>query len=103
GGGAPAGAPRAGPPCGPAAGRRCAAPPPVVAPASSGPRPAAGEIRRLAAVARPWLAGAVITGLGQAVLLTAQAAVLAGLLATAMRHQLTVRLTARDALLITGF
>jgi ABC-type transport system involved in cytochrome bd biosynthesis fused ATPase/permease subunit len=73
-----------------------------VAPASRGPRPAAGEIRRLAAVARPWLAGAVITGLSQAILLTAQAAVLAGLLATAMRHQLTARLAARDALLIAG-
>ncbi len=73
-----------------------------MAPPQPSPRPATGEIRRLVAVARPWLTGAVVTGLGQAVLLTAQAAVLAGLLATAMRHQLTVRLAARDALLIAG-
>jgi ABC-type transport system involved in cytochrome bd biosynthesis fused ATPase/permease subunit len=73
-----------------------------VAPSARGPRPAAGEIRRLAAVARPWLTGAVLIGLGQAVLLTAQAAVLAVLLATAMRHQLTTGLATRDALLIAG-
>ena len=54
-------------------------------------RPPAADVRPLVAVARPWLAGAIAVGLGQAVLLVAQAAVLARLLAAAMYGGLTAR------------
>jgi len=64
------------------------------------------EIRRLIAVARPWLAGAVAVGLGQALLLVAQAAVLSRLLATALYGGLTasaaVRASAAIGLLAAG-
>jgi ABC-type transport system involved in cytochrome bd biosynthesis fused ATPase/permease subunit len=49
-------------------------------------------------VARPWLAGAVIVGLGQAVLLVAQADVLARLLAAALYRELTAPEAAGDCL-----
>jgi ATP-binding cassette, subfamily C, bacterial CydD len=63
-------------------------------------RPPAGGIGRLVAVARPWLAGAVAVGLGQAVLLVVQAEVLARLLAAALYHGLSSRAAARDSLLL---
>ena len=47
-------------------------------------RLAPAELWQLVAVARPWLAGAVAVGVGQAVLLVAQAAILARLLADAL-------------------
>jgi ATP-binding cassette subfamily C protein CydD len=60
-------------------------------PAAPGGRPSrpAAEIWRLVALARPWLAGAVLVGLGQAVLLVAQAAILARLLTGAMASGLS--------------
>jgi ABC-type transport system involved in cytochrome bd biosynthesis fused ATPase/permease subunit len=62
------------------------------------PRPLAADVWRLVAVARPWLAGAVIVGLGQAVLLVAQADVLARLLAAALYRGLTAQEAAADCL-----
>lgn len=62
------------------------------------PRPPAADVWRLVAVARPWLAGAVIVGLGQAVLLVAQADVLARLLAAALYRGLTAPEAAGDCL-----
>ena len=62
------------------------------------PQPPAADVWRLVAVARPWLAGAVIVGLGQAVLLVAQADVLARLLAAALYRELTAPEAARDCL-----
>jgi ABC-type transport system involved in cytochrome bd biosynthesis fused ATPase/permease subunit len=49
-------------------------------------------------VARPWLAGAVIVGLGQAVLVVAQADVLARLLSAALYRELTAPEAAGDCL-----
>lgn len=60
-------------------------------------RPAA-EVRPPVAVARPWLAGAVTVGLGQAVLLIDQAGVLAGLLAGALSGTLTAQAAIQDSL-----
>ena len=60
------------------------------------PRPPAADAWRLAAVARPWLAGAVIVGLGQAVLLVAQADVLTRLLAAALYRKLAAPDAAGD-------
>jgi ATP-binding cassette subfamily C protein CydD len=51
-------------------------------------------------VARPWLAGAIAVGVGEALLLIAQAALLARLLSSAMAGGLTARATARDSLLL---
>jgi ABC-type transport system involved in cytochrome bd biosynthesis fused ATPase/permease subunit len=62
------------------------------------PRPSAADIWRLVAAARPWLAGAVIVGFGQAVLLVAQADVLARLLAGALYQELTAPEAAGDCL-----
>jgi len=62
------------------------------------PRSPAAGIWPLAAAARPWLAGAVIVGLGQAVLLVAQADVLARLLAGALYRELTAPEAAEDCL-----
>jgi len=62
------------------------------------PRPSAADVWRLVAVARPWLAGAVIVGIGQAVLLVAQADVLARLLAGALYRELTAPEAAGDCL-----
>src|ERR1700684_67085 len=62
------------------------------------PRPPAANVWRLVAVARPWLAGAVIVGLGQAVLLVAQADVLARLLAAALYRALTAPEATGDCL-----
>jgi ATP-binding cassette subfamily C protein CydD len=55
---------------------------------------------QLVAVARPWLAGAVLVGLGQAVLLVAQADILARLLTGAMYHGLSARAAVVDCLWI---
>jgi len=63
-------------------------------------RLAAEQVRRLAAPARPWLAGAVGVGLADAVLLVAQAAVLARLLSSALYGGLTAKATARDSLVL---
>lgn len=63
------------------------------------PRPPTAGIWWLVAVAWPWLAGAVIVGLGQAVLLVAQADVLARLLAGALYRELTGPAAAGDCLL----
>src|SRR4051812_24246276 len=52
--------------------------------------------------ARPWLAGAVVIGCGQAVLLVAQAAVLGRLLAAAFYGGLSGPAAARAALLIAS-
>ncbi len=60
-----------------------------------GSRPAAAGIRPLAAVARPWLAAAIAVGLGQAVLLVVQAAVLSRLLSAAIYGGLTAAAAAR--------
>jgi ABC-type transport system involved in cytochrome bd biosynthesis fused ATPase/permease subunit len=62
------------------------------------PRSPAADVWRLVAVARPWLAGAVIIGLGQAVLLIAQADVLARLLAAGLYRELTAPEAAGDCL-----
>jgi len=61
-----------------------------------GPRagPAAAEIRALVAAAGPWLPGAVLVGLFQAVLIIAQAQVLARLLAGALYGDVTSRAAA---------
>ena len=64
------------------------------------PQPPAADVWRLVAVARPWLAGAVSVGLGQAVLLVAQADVLARLLADALYRGLTRPEAAGDCLRI---
>src|SRR5580693_2823529 len=64
------------------------------------PRLSAADVWRLVAVARPWLAGAVIVGLGQAVLLVAQADVLARLLAAALYRELTAPEVTGDCLLV---
>jgi ABC-type transport system involved in cytochrome bd biosynthesis fused ATPase/permease subunit len=58
------------------------------------------DLRPLLDVARPWLAGAVAVGIGQAMLLLAQAALVASLLSSAFAGGLTVRAAARDSLLI---
>jgi ABC-type transport system involved in cytochrome bd biosynthesis fused ATPase/permease subunit len=73
-----------------------------VRPAASGrtPRPSAADVWRLVAVARPLLAGAVCVGLGQAVLLVAQADILARLLADALYRGLTGPEAAGDCLRI---
>ena len=63
-------------------------------------RPPAAGIWRLIAAARPWLAGAVIVGLGQAVLLVAQADILARLLAGALYRGVTGPEAAGDCLRI---
>jgi ABC-type transport system involved in cytochrome bd biosynthesis fused ATPase/permease subunit len=60
-----------------------------------GSRPAATELRPLVAVARPWLAAAIAVGLGQAVLLVVQAAVLSRLLSAAIYGGLTAPAAAR--------
>jgi ABC-type transport system involved in cytochrome bd biosynthesis fused ATPase/permease subunit len=60
-----------------------------------GSRPPATGIRPLVAVARPWLAAAIAVGLGQAVLLVVQAAVLSRLLSAAMYGGLTAAAAAR--------
>jgi ABC-type transport system involved in cytochrome bd biosynthesis fused ATPase/permease subunit len=65
-------------------------------------RPPAAELRRLVAVARPWLAGAVLIGLVQAVLLVAQAAILARLLAGALYDGLPARTAATECLMIAA-
>jgi ABC-type transport system involved in cytochrome bd biosynthesis fused ATPase/permease subunit len=57
--------------------------------ADRAPGPPAAGVWRLVAVAGPGLAGAVIVGLGQAVLLVAQAGILARLLADALYRVLT--------------
>jgi ABC-type transport system involved in cytochrome bd biosynthesis fused ATPase/permease subunit len=62
------------------------------------PRSPAAGIWPLVAAARPWLAGAVIVGLGQAVLLIAQADVIARLLAGALYRELTGPAAAGDCL-----
>lgn len=64
------------------------------------PRSRTAGIWPLVAVARPWLAGAVIVGLGQAVLLVAQADILARLLAGALYRGLTGPAAAGDCLRI---
>jgi ATP-binding cassette, subfamily C, bacterial CydD len=64
------------------------------------PRPRAAGIWPLVAVARPWLAGAVIVGLGQAVFLVVQADILARLLAGALYRGLTRPEAAGDCLRI---
>lgn len=61
-------------------------------------RPPTADVWQLTAAARPWLAGAVSVGLGQAVLLVAQAQILAGLLAGALYHGLTGPAVAWDCL-----
>lgn len=73
-----------------------------IRPAAAGrtPQPSAADGWRLVAVARPWLAGAVIIGLGQAVLLVAQAGILARLLADALYWRLTRPAAAGDCLRI---
>ena len=63
-------------------------------------RLAPAELWQLVAVARPWLAGAVAVGVGQAVLLVAQAAILARLLADALYGGLSGHAAADDVLLI---
>ena len=68
--------------------------------AGPGLRLAPAELWRLVAVARPWLAGAVAVGVGQAVLLVAQAAILARLLADALYGGLSGHAAADDVLLI---
>jgi ATP-binding cassette subfamily C protein CydD len=60
----------------------------------------AAQVRRLAAPARPWLAGAVAVGLGEGVLLIAQAAVLARLLSSALYGGLTARATVQGSLVL---
>jgi ABC-type transport system involved in cytochrome bd biosynthesis fused ATPase/permease subunit len=65
-------------------------------------RPPAAEIRRLVAAARPWLAGAVAIGLVQAMLLVAQAAILARLLAGGLYQGLPARTAAAGCLAIAG-
>lgn len=60
----------------------------------------AAEIRPLVAVARPWLAGAITAGVGQAVLLVAQAAVLARLLADAFYGGLSAPAAAQAAITV---
>jgi ABC-type transport system involved in cytochrome bd biosynthesis fused ATPase/permease subunit len=63
---------------------------------------AAAEVRPLIAVARPWLAGAVLVGLGQSVLLVVQAHILSQLLADALDHGLTARAAAQDSLRVAS-
>jgi ABC-type transport system involved in cytochrome bd biosynthesis fused ATPase/permease subunit len=58
------------------------------------------EVRPLVAVARPWLAGAIAVGVGQAVLLVAQAAVLARLLADALYGELSAAAAAQAAIAV---
>jgi hypothetical protein len=64
------------------------------------PRLPPAEVWRLVAVARPWLAGAVVVGIGQAVLLVAQAGILARLLAHAFYGGLSSHAAAGDCLRI---
>jgi ABC-type transport system involved in cytochrome bd biosynthesis fused ATPase/permease subunit len=72
------------------------------APASPGRRQRlpVGQMRLLADVARPWLAGAIAVGLAQSLLLVAQAAVLARLLSSALYGGLTAPAAAGDSLLV---
>jgi ABC-type transport system involved in cytochrome bd biosynthesis fused ATPase/permease subunit len=58
------------------------------------------DVRLLVDVARPWLAGAIAVGVGQSLLLVAQAAVLARLLSAALSGGLTARATTEDSLLV---
>ena len=60
------------------------------------------ELWRQVAGARPWLAGAVAVGLGQAVLLVAQAGVLARLLTGALDGGISARAVTADVLLIAS-
>ena len=73
-----------------------------IPPATRGPRPSPAEVRRLLAPARPWLAGAVAVGLGQAVLLIAQANILARLLTGALDGTITGRTVTVSCLLIAS-
>ncbi|MGH3229483.1 MAG: ATP-binding cassette domain-containing protein [Streptosporangiaceae bacterium] len=66
------------------------------------PRPSPAEIRRLLAPARPWLAGAVAVGLGQAVLLIVQAAILARLLTGALYGGISAPAATGDSLLLAS-
>lgn len=61
--------------------------------------PAAG-FPAIVIVARPWLAGAVAVGIGQALVLVVQAAVLSQLLASALSGGLTPRAAAREGLAV---
>ncbi|HEX3514373.1 MAG TPA: ATP-binding cassette domain-containing protein [Trebonia sp.] len=66
--------------------------------AAAGTSSPAAETRRLVALAGPWLAAAVAVGIGQAVLVIAQASILARLLAAAFHDGLTPRSAAADCL-----
>ena len=71
-------------------------------PAASGRRqrlPRA-QVGWLAGVARPWLVGAIVVGVGQSVLVLAQAVVLARLLSAALSGDLTGRATTADGVLV---
>jgi len=63
-------------------------------------QPQAGQVRRLAGLSRAWLAGAVAAGVVQAVLVLAQAAVLARLLSAALSGALTGPAAAAAGLLV---
>jgi ATP-binding cassette subfamily C protein CydD len=58
------------------------------------------QVGWLAGVARPWLAGAIVVGVGQSVLVLAQAVVLARLLSAALSGDLTGRATTADGVLV---
>jgi ABC-type transport system involved in cytochrome bd biosynthesis fused ATPase/permease subunit len=70
--------------------------------AAAGTSSPAAETWRLVALARPWLAAAVAVGIGQAVLLIAQASILARLLGAAFHDGLTARSAAADCLWIVA-
>ncbi len=69
-------------------------------PSRPGPRLPPADVWRLVTVARPWLAGAVAVGVGQAILLVAQADILARLLAGALYGGLSGRAAVGDGLRI---
>src|SRR5487761_276060 len=68
--------------------------------ASRRPRLAAAAVWPLIDAAKPWLAGAVVVGLGQAMLLVIQAAILSSMLVGALYLGLTAQAAARDSLFV---
>ncbi len=72
----------------------------VPEPSRPGPRLPPADVWRLVTVARPWLAGAVAVGVGQAILLVAQADILARLLADALYGGLSGHAAVGDGLRI---